>query len=73
MLVDATNLLINKEVYGDLSKNVMLVPGKGLVRSACLNIWALLEFFIEPVWTIRNESIIVFIDSMCRVGGYYPF
>lgn len=69
MLVDATNLLINKVVYGDLIKYVMLVPGKGLVRSACLNIWALLEFFIEPVWTIRNESIIVFNDNVGRVGG----
>lgn len=69
MLVDATNLSINKEVYGDLIKYVILVPGKGLVRSACLNIWALLEFFIEPVWTIRNESIIVFNNNMCREGG----
>lgn len=34
---------------------VKMVPGKGLVRSACLNIWALLEFFIEPVWTSKQE------------------
>lgn len=33
------------------------VPGKGLVRSACLNIWALLEFFIEPVWTSKQDPV----------------
>lgn len=40
-----------------LRGSLILVPGKGLVRSACLNIWALLEFFIEPVWTSKQERV----------------
>lgn len=51
MLVDATNIHQQNSTGIRLDTMSVLVPGKGLVRSACLNIWALFEFFIEPVWT----------------------